>query len=116
MTGHTSGGHFNPAVSIGLAATGNLPLLQMLVNIAAQVIGAIVGSGFLRLIAPSGPRSALGGNSLPYDMSPGAGCFGAFVGPVAACVRSVCRQTVATACIQILLLRTWNRLPHSAAP
>jgi len=49
--GPISGGHFNPAVSIGLWAGGRFPGGQLLPYIVAQVIGAIVGAGALYLIA-----------------------------------------------------------------
>jgi aquaporin Z len=49
--GPISGGHFNPAVSVGLWAAGRLPTSQLLPYVVAQVIGAIVGAGVLYLIA-----------------------------------------------------------------
>jgi aquaporin Z len=49
--GPISGGHFNPAVSVGLWAGGRFPGSQLLPYIVAQVIGAIVGAGVLYLIA-----------------------------------------------------------------
>ena len=49
--GPISGGHFNPAVSIGLWAGGRFPARDLLPYIVAQVIGAIVAAGVLYLIA-----------------------------------------------------------------
>ncbi len=49
--GPISGGHFNPAVSIGLWAGGRFPGSQLLPYVVAQVIGAVVGAGALYLIA-----------------------------------------------------------------
>ncbi|HJW10148.1 MAG TPA: aquaporin Z, partial [Albitalea sp.] len=49
--GHISGGHFNPAVSIGLWAGGRFPANQLLPYIVAQVLGAVVAGGVLYLIA-----------------------------------------------------------------
>jgi len=49
--GPISGGHFNPAVSVGLWAGGRFPAGQLLPYILAQVIGAIVAAGVLYLIA-----------------------------------------------------------------
>lgn len=49
--GPISGGHFNPAVSLGLWAAGRFPAGQLLPYIIAQVIGAIAGAGILYIIA-----------------------------------------------------------------
>src|SRR5512141_75650 len=49
--GPISGGHFNPAVSVGLWAGGRFPASQLLPYIVAQVIGAVVAAGVLYLIA-----------------------------------------------------------------
>lgn len=49
--GHVSGGHFNPAVSVGLWAAGRFPAAQLLPYIASQVVGGLVAGGVLYLIA-----------------------------------------------------------------
>jgi aquaporin Z len=49
--GPVSGGHFNPAVSIGLWAGGRFPGSQLLPYIVAQVAGGIAGAAILYLIA-----------------------------------------------------------------
>ena len=49
--GPISGGHFNPAVSLGLWAGGRFPASQLLPYIVAQVIGAVVAAGVLYVIA-----------------------------------------------------------------
>lgn len=43
--------HLNPAVSIGLWAGGRFPANQLLPYIIAQILGALVASGILFLIA-----------------------------------------------------------------
>ncbi len=48
--GHISGGHFNPAVSLGLWAGGKFPAKDLLGYIIAQLIGAIAAAGVLHLI------------------------------------------------------------------
>ncbi|HXJ79408.1 MAG TPA: aquaporin Z [Candidatus Methylomirabilis sp.] len=53
--GPTSGGHFNPAVSIGLWAGGRFPGGQLLQYIVAQVLGAIVAAFVLYIIASGKP-------------------------------------------------------------
>lgn len=49
--GHISGGHFNPAVSIGLWAGGRLLAKQLPPYIAAQLLGGLAAGGVLYLIA-----------------------------------------------------------------
>ncbi len=53
--GAISGGHFNPAVSAGLAAGGRFAWKDLLPYWAAQVIGAIAAAGTLYLIASGKP-------------------------------------------------------------
>ena len=48
--GHISGGHFNPAVSLGLWAGGKFEAKNLLGYIVAQLIGAIAAAGVLYLI------------------------------------------------------------------
>ena len=49
--GHISGGHFNPAVSLGLWAGKRFPAGELLPYIGAQVLGAIAAAGILYFIA-----------------------------------------------------------------
>ena len=49
--GHISGGHFNPAVSVGLFIGGRFNGKNLLPYIVSQVIGAIAAAGVLYLIA-----------------------------------------------------------------
>src|SRR5688572_9387325 len=49
--GHISGGHFNPAVTIGVYTAGRIPIKYILPYILAQVVGAIAGAAILYLIA-----------------------------------------------------------------
>ena len=59
--GPISGGHFNPAVSVGLWAGGRFPGNQLPSYIIAQVIGAVVGAGVLYLIASGKADFSLAG-------------------------------------------------------
>lgn len=49
--GHISGGHFNPAVTLGLVAGKRFPVKDFLPYAAAQVFGAVIGAGVLYIIA-----------------------------------------------------------------
>src|SRR4249920_1868042 len=79
--GHISGGHFNPAVTIGLWAGKRCATSDVIPYIIAQVIGAIVAAAVLYWIAGGQPdwvpgRFAANGYG---DLSPGkfniASCF-----------------------------------------
>src|SRR6478736_1884366 len=59
--GPVSGGHFNPAVSVGLWAGGRFPASDLLPYIVAQVVGGIVGAGVLYLIASGKADFSLAG-------------------------------------------------------
>jgi aquaporin Z len=49
--GHISGGHFNPAVTLGLWSAGRCANKHVLPYISAQVIGAVAGAAILYLVA-----------------------------------------------------------------
>ncbi|MGY2401134.1 aquaporin Z [Pseudomonas sp. SDO5271_S396] len=49
--GHISGGHFNPAVTIGLLAGGRIELKDVVPYIISQVLGAIAAGAVLYFIA-----------------------------------------------------------------
>ncbi|UQZ89594.1 aquaporin Z [Deltaproteobacteria bacterium Smac51] len=49
--GHISGGHFNPAVSLGLWAGGRFPARDLVPYIIAQVLGGLLAGALLYLIA-----------------------------------------------------------------
>jgi aquaporin Z len=49
--GHVSGGHFNPAVTVGICTARRMPTKDVVPYIIAQVAGAIAGAGILYLIA-----------------------------------------------------------------
>ena len=77
--GHISGGHFTPAVTLGLVAGGRFPAKDAAGYIAAQVIGGIVAGAVLYFIA-SGKAGwvANGFASNGYgELSPGKFSLGA---------------------------------------
>lgn len=71
--GGISGGHFNPAVSLGLAIGGRFQFKDMIGYWIAQVAGGIAGAAVLYLIASGKAGFAAGGfASNGYDaLSPG---------------------------------------------
>jgi len=64
--GHVSGGHFNPAVTLGLVAGGRFPIAKAPGYIVAQVIGGLLGGVTIYFIAAGQPDFAI---------APGAGTF-----------------------------------------
>ena len=71
--GGISGGHFNPAVSVGMVAGGRMPARELAGYVIAQVIGAIVAACVLYVIASGQAGFTPGGfASNGYgDLSPG---------------------------------------------
>jgi aquaporin Z len=59
--GPISGGHFNPAVSVGLYASGRFPAALLLPYTLAQVIGGACGAAVLYFIASGRPDFSLAG-------------------------------------------------------
>lgn len=79
--GHISGGHFNPAVTVGLWCAGRCANKHLLPYIVVQVVAAIAGAAVLWAIASGAPGwEPKGFASNGYgDLSPGhyslAACF-----------------------------------------
>jgi len=53
--GHVSGGHFNPAVTVGLFTARRIPASDILPYIIAQCVGAFAAAGVLVVIASGKP-------------------------------------------------------------
>ena len=64
--GHISGGHFNPAVTLGLVAGGRFESSKALPYIVAQVIGGLLAAVVLAVVFGGLPGS---------EINPGAGTF-----------------------------------------
>ena len=108
--GHISGGHFNPAVSIGLWAGGRFPANKLLPYILAQVAGAVVAGGVLYLIASgqAGFDASTGFASNGYgELSPGKYSFSAAL---------ICEIVMTMMFLVIILGATDPRAPQGMAP
>jgi aquaporin Z len=78
--GHISGGHFNPAVTLGLFAGGRVKAADVVPYIIAQVIGAILAAWMLATIASGNGTDAVAGGLASNgfaDHSPGGYSMGA---------------------------------------
>jgi len=81
--GRVSGGHFNPAVTLGLFAAKRVPAADLIPYILAQVFGAIAAAGGLIVIASGKAGFSVAASGLAAngygDHSPGGytllGCF-----------------------------------------
>jgi aquaporin NIP len=62
-TGHLSGAHLNPAVTLAFALTRHFPRNETIAYIVAQVVGALLAAAALAAIWPSDPASL--GATLP---------------------------------------------------
>ena len=54
-TGHLSGAHLNPAVTIAFALTRHFPRAEALAYLLAQLLGALLAAGLLAIAWPSHP-------------------------------------------------------------
>jgi aquaporin Z len=107
--GHISGGHFNPAVTLGLCISGRASWGDLPAYWAAQVIGGVGGAITLYLIASGAPGWVAGGfASNGYaELSPGG------YGLIAALIA----ETVLTAGFLIIILgATKASAPAGFAP
>lgn len=73
--GHISGGHFNPAVTLGFLATRRISVAVALMYIGAQLIGAVVAGYTLKFIVPHeiAVASNLGATTLDPQIGVAAG-------------------------------------------
>lgn len=109
--GHLSGGHFNPAVTLGLFAAKRVEAKAVLPYIVTQVIGGIVGAGILYLIASGKDgfsASATGFASNGYGAHSPAGFS------LLACL--VCEVVLTAIFLFIILGSTDDRAPQGFAP
>jgi aquaporin Z len=99
--GHVSGGHFNPAVSLGLALAGRFGWGDLAQYWVAQILGGICGAAVLFAIASGGPDWTAGGfASNGYgELSPGG--YGLFA--------VILAEVVLTAVFLIIILGVTSR-------
>lgn len=62
--GHVSGGHLNPAVTLGMMVARKVSIVRGIFYVVAQMVGAIVGSALTYAFTPTALRGSLGCNEL----------------------------------------------------
>lgn len=109
--GHISGGHFNPAVTVGLAVGGRFPMREILPYVVVQVIGAILAAAVLYCIASGKPGFDLVASGFAAngygDHSPGKYALGAAL---------VCEIVLTFGFLFVILGATDKRAPAGFAP
>lgn len=108
--GHISGGHFNPAVTLGVAASGRMAWKDTVPYIVTQVVSAIVAAALLLLVA-----SGLDG----FKASDGFGTngYGEFSPNDYSLLAALVIEVVLTAVfLYIILGATDTRAPKGFAP
>jgi aquaporin Z len=107
--GGISGGHFNPAVSLGLTVAGKFPASSLVPYIVTQVVGAIAAAAVLYLVASGKAGFELGGFAANGygEHSPGGYSL----------VSALVIEVVLTAFFLIVILgSTSGRVPAGFAP
>lgn len=107
--GGISGGHFNPAVSVGLSVAGKFPAANLVPYIVAQVLGATVAAAALYVILTGKAGADIGGFAANGygEHSPGGYSL----------VSALLIEVILTAFFLIVILgSTHGRVPAGFAP
>jgi aquaporin NIP len=102
-TGHLSGAHINPAVSVAFSATRHFPLRDAAAYIPSQLVGAVAGALLLRIVWEGTPAD-LGATVPSVDVGAALvyeGVMTAFLMFVVMAVATDARAVGATAAIAI---------------
>jgi aquaporin Z len=107
--GHVSGAHFNPAVSVGMAAAGRMPWSNVPGYVVAQVVGGVAGAAILYLIATGKPGFELGGFAANGfgEHSPGGYALSSVV---------ICEIVMTAMFLVVILGTTHKNAPAGFAP
>jgi len=112
--GHISGGHFNPAVSLGLWAGGRFPARDLVPYIVAQVVGAILAGFILMQIASGTGTFTVDPNAPGAFASNGYGALSPGGYSVAAAF--LCEVVMTAMFLTVILGATSPRAPAGFAP
>lgn len=82
--GHISGMHVNPAVSLGLAVSGQMPWRYVPGYVVAQLVGAAIGAlGIAAVLGQAGITNGLGTTAYGPSLSPWSVMTATFIGTFA---------------------------------
>jgi len=112
--GHISGGHFNPAVSLGLWAGGRFAARDLLPYIVAQVVGAILAGFILMQIAKGNGTFSVDSNAAGTFASNGYGDLSPGGYNVASAF--LCEVVMTAMFLVVILGATSPRAPAGFAP
>ncbi len=112
--GHISGGHFNPAVSVGLWAGGRFSGKDLAPYIVAQVVGAVAAGFILFQIASGRPDFAVDPTAAGAFASNGYGALSP--GGYSAAAAFLCEVVMTAFFLVIILGATHARAPAGFAP
>ena len=78
-TAKVSGGHINPAVTLGALVTGKINLGKAVMYVVAQLVGAVVGAVLLKMVIPAAAQGKLGAHGLGLNITAGGGLLAEIV-------------------------------------
>ena len=112
--GHVSGGHFNPAVSLGLWAGGRFAAKDLLPYIVAQTIGATFAAWILFQIASGSPGFAIDNNAAGAFATNGFDAFSP--GGYSMAAAFLCEVVLTAMFLIVILGATHKNAPAGFAP
>lgn len=107
--GHVSGGHFNPAVSLGLAVAGRFDFKELIPYWIAQVAGGLVAGIVLYAIASGAPEFSPGGFASNGYGANSPGQYGLFAA-------LLCEVVLTAGFLVVILGATSKQAPAGFAP
>jgi aquaporin Z len=105
--GRVSGGHFNPAVSLGAAIGGRVPWIEALAYMAVQVVGGVVGAAGVAVVAE-------GYSSFTLTHHMGANSFGSQGSGISWWAALVLEAVLTAVFVFVILAVTDTRNEHPA--
>ncbi|QSX73490.1 aquaporin Z [Lysobacter arenosi] len=112
--GHISGGHFNPAVSVGLFAAGRFPARDVLPYAVVQVLGAIAAAWVIQRIATGSAQVVIDLNAPGAFASNGYGALSPGGFDMASAM--LCEVVLTAMFLIVILGATDGRAPAGFAP